>query len=78
MISQDLEDPPCNSLSRDTYTGGAKLTKRRGTCSVKQSKIEGISEQHSYPCNERCCIFSTKMKEKIKVNYLIIPPLSGN
>ena len=39
MISQDLEE------SRDTSMGGTKLTKRRGTCSVKKSKIEGISEQ---------------------------------
>ena len=58
--------------------GGTKLTKRWGTCSVKKSKIQGISEERLYPSNELCCIFSTKMKEKIKVKYLIIPPLSGN
>ena len=58
--------------------GGTKLTNRWGTCSVKKSKIEEISEQRLYPCHGLCCIFSTKMKEKIKVKYLIIPALSGN
>ena len=59
--------------------GGTKLTKRWGTCSVKQSKIEGISEERLYPgVTIFVVFFSTKMKEKIKVNYFIIPPLSGN
>ena len=58
---------------------GTKLTKRWGTCSFKQSKIEGISEQRLYPgVTNFVVFFSTKMKEKIEVNYFIIPPLSGN
>ena len=59
--------------------GGTKLTKRWGTCSVKQSKIEGILEQRLHPgVTIFVVFFSTKIKEKIKVNYFIIPPLSGN
>ena len=59
--------------------GGTKLTNRWGTCSVKKSNIEGISEQCLYILVKNFVVFfSTKMKEKIKVNYLIIPPLSGN
>ena len=59
--------------------GGTKLTKRWGSCSFKQSNIEGISEQSLYPVVTIFVVFfPTKMKEKIKVNYFIIPPLSGN
>ena len=44
----------------------------------KKVKLKGYQNNANYPCNKLCCIFTMKMKEKIKVKYLIIPPLSGH
>ena len=56
-----------------------KLTKRRGTCSLKKKKkLKGYQNNAYILVTKFVVFFSTKMKEKIKVKYLIIPPLSGN